>query len=96
MASRSHPVFSLVVPAYNEAQNLDALCERLVPIMEELGESWELILVNDGSKDATLDVMQRLRDQDERIAIVNLSRNFGKEIATTAGLDHSTTRPATR
>ena len=58
--------------------------------MDGLGESWELVLINDGSKDATLDVMQRLRAQDDRVAIINLSRNFGKEIATTAGLDHAT------
>ena len=57
--------------------------------MHELGESWELVFVNDGSTDATLDVMQRLRAQDGRIAIVNLSRNFGKEVATTSGLDHT-------
>ncbi len=83
------PTLSLVVPAYNEAGNLLALYDRLVPVLAALGESWELILVNDGSTDATLDVMQRLRARDGRVAIVNLSRNFGKEIATTSGLDHT-------
>ena len=57
--------------------------------MDGLALSWELVLVNDGSTDATLDVMQRLRAADPRIAVVNLSRNFGKEAATTAGLDHA-------
>jgi polyisoprenyl-phosphate glycosyltransferase len=87
-ASGSSPTLSIVVPAYNEADNLSALYGRLAPTMDALGETWELVLVNDGSPDATLDVMQRLRAHG-RIAIVNLSRNFGKEIATTSGLDHA-------
>jgi glycosyltransferase involved in cell wall biosynthesis len=57
--------------------------------MDELGDPWELVLVNDGSRDATLGVMRHLRQIDPRVAIVDLSRNFGKEIATTAGLDHA-------
>lgn len=88
-ASGSAPTLSIVVPAFNEADNLLALYDRLAPILDGLGESWELVLVNDGSKDATLDVMQRLHAQDGRIAIVNFSRNFGKEAATTSGLDHA-------
>ena len=83
------PVLSVVVPAYNEAASLPALLVRLSPVMEGLALRWELVLVNDGSTDATLDVMQRMRAADPRIAIVNLSRNFGKEAATTAGLDHA-------
>jgi len=83
------PTFSVVVPAYNEAGSLPALMVRLVPVMDALGEGWEVVLVNDGSTDATLDAMQQLRAMDPRIAIVNLSRNFGKEAATTAGLDHA-------
>ena len=83
------PVFSVVVPVYNEAANLHALLARLTPVMDGLTKSWELVLVNDGSTDASLDVMQRLRAADPRIAILNLSRNFGKEAATTAGLDHA-------
>ena len=85
----SGPTLSIVVPAYNEADSLPVLYGRLTPILDALGDSWELVLVNDGSRDATLDVMQRLRAQDGRIAIVNLSRNFGKEVATTSGLDHA-------
>ncbi len=83
------PTFSVVVPAYNEAGSLPALLTRLALVMDALGEGWEAVLVNDGSTDATLDTMQRLRAADPRIAIVNLSRNFGKEAATTAGLDHA-------
>jgi glycosyltransferase involved in cell wall biosynthesis len=57
-------------------------------VMDRLGE-WEAVYVNDGSQDGTLALMQALRRTDPRLAIVNLSRNFGKEIATTAGLDHA-------
>lgn len=86
---RSSATLSVVVPAYNEAEVLPELHARLGAVMSGLGESWELILVNDGSQDATLSVMERLRTADPRVAIVNLSRNFGKEVATTAGLDHA-------
>lgn len=80
---------SVVAPCFNEEPNLQALYHRLLPVMDSLGESWELILINDGSRDCTLQVMQRLRARDPRVGIVNLSRNFGKEIATTAGIDHA-------
>jgi polyisoprenyl-phosphate glycosyltransferase len=83
------PTLSVVVPSYNEADGLDELYARVRSVMDQTGETWELVLVNDGSRDATLAVMERLRLADPRLAIVNLSRNFGKEIATTAGLDHA-------
>ena len=83
------PVLSVVVPAYNEAEVLPALHARVAAVMHALGEPWELLLVNDGSTDATLAVMLGLRGRDPHVAIVNLSRNFGKEIATTAGLDYA-------
>ncbi|HET6184279.1 MAG TPA: glycosyltransferase family 2 protein [Acetobacteraceae bacterium] len=88
-AGELKPVFSVVAPAFNEEANLLAFHRRLARTMDGLGECWELVLVNDGSTDATLGVMQGLRARDPRIAVVNLSRNFGKEIATTAGLDHA-------
>ncbi len=83
------PVLSVVVPCHNEADGLPILHARLGAVMDGLGLSWELVCVNDGSTDATLGVMQRLRDADPRMAVVNLSRNFGKEAALTAGLDHA-------
>jgi glycosyltransferase involved in cell wall biosynthesis len=73
---------------YNEAEGVRDLHARLSAVMDTLG-SWEAVLVNDGSRDATLPAIRALREADPRIAIVNLSRNFGKEIATTAGLDHA-------
>ena len=82
------PVFSVVVPAYNEAEGLTAFHRRLVAVMEALG-AWEVIYVDDGSNDATRELIEHVRRDDPRVALVSLSRNFGKEIATTAGLDHA-------
>jgi glycosyltransferase involved in cell wall biosynthesis len=85
---RPTSAFSVVVPAFNEADGICAFHHRLADVMELLG-TWEAIYVNDGSEDATLATLQALRRADPHVAIVNLSRNFGKEIATTAGLDHA-------
>jgi glycosyltransferase involved in cell wall biosynthesis len=83
-------MLSVVVPAYNEEAVLPVFHERLRGVMNALGESWEVIFVNDGSNDTTLSVMEDLRRADPHVAILNLSRNFGKEIALSAGLDHAT------
>lgn len=83
------PTLSIVVPAYNEAEVLPAFHGRVCGVMQALGQSWELVLVNDGSVDATFQIMRDLGRRDPHITIVNLSRNFGKEIAVTAGLDHA-------
>jgi glycosyltransferase involved in cell wall biosynthesis len=81
--------FSVVVPAYNEADGIAAFHARLGCVMSSLGERWEVVYVNDGSQDATLHILEDLHRGDPHTALVNLSRNFGKEIATTAGLDHA-------
>lgn len=83
------PTLSIVVPAYNEAEVLSVFHARVSRVMRALGESWELVLVNDGSLDATFAIMCDLGRRDPHVTIVNLSRNFGKEIAVTAGLDHA-------
>jgi glycosyltransferase involved in cell wall biosynthesis len=80
---------SIVVPAYNEAAGIVEFNRRLSSVRAGLQERSEVIYVNDGSRDETLALLRFLRQQDATIAIVNLSRNFGKEIALTAGLDHS-------
>ncbi|MSP01341.1 MAG: glycosyltransferase [Acetobacteraceae bacterium] len=82
------PTFSVVVPAFNEAEGLTNFHQRLVTAMDPLG-TWEVIYVDDGSLDSTRDTVEFLRRDDPRIALISLSRNFGKEIATTAGLDHA-------
>lgn len=83
------PAISVVVPAYNEQEVLPAFQARIIPVMEAIGLPFEVVYVNDGSRDATLQIMLALQAADPRIAVVNLSRNFGKEVALTAGLDHA-------
>jgi glycosyltransferase involved in cell wall biosynthesis len=85
----ARPAISVVVPAYNEQDVLPAFQARIVPVMEAIGLPFEIVYVNDGSRDATLEIMLGLQAADPRVAVVNLSRNFGKEIALTAGLDHA-------
>jgi glycosyltransferase involved in cell wall biosynthesis len=82
------PDFSVVVPAFNEADGITDFHRRLAAAMEPIG-SWEAIYVDDGSDDTTREIVEYLRLDDSRIALISLSRNFGKEIATTAGLDHA-------
>ncbi|WP_424812385.1 glycosyltransferase family 2 protein [Roseococcus sp. YIM B11640] len=83
------PALSIVVPCYNEQEVLPEFHARIVPVMESIGWPWEVVYVNDGSRDGTMAVMTGLAERDPRVALVNLSRNFGKEIALTAGLDHA-------
>ncbi|TVQ99148.1 MAG: glycosyltransferase [Desulfovibrionales bacterium] len=83
------PTVSIIVPAYNEEMVLPQFHERTRAVLQNAGCPYEFIYVNDGSRDATLDVLHRLRRFDEHITIINLSRNFGKEAALTAGLDHA-------
>jgi glycosyltransferase involved in cell wall biosynthesis len=80
---------SIVVPLYNEKDNLDEFYSRLKSIMQSLNLYYEVIFVNDGSTDNTLDHLEHLQKNDSSVKIINLSRNFGKEIALTAGLDFS-------
>jgi glycosyltransferase involved in cell wall biosynthesis len=80
---------SVVVPAFNEEQVLPEFHRRLSAVLDTMPVTAEIVYVNDGSSDRTLAVMARLREQDPRVAVVDLSRNFGKEIALTAGLDHA-------
>ena len=83
------PALSVVVPCYNEQEVLEQFYSRTAAVLDRLGAAWEIVLVNDGSTDGTLALMLGLQAADSRIAVVNLSRNFGKEIALTAGLDHA-------
>jgi len=80
---------TILVPAYNEEEVLNILYDRLKPIMDENNKyDFEVLLVNDGSKDNTIKVMQELRQKDKRVCYLNLSRNYGKETAMIAGLDY--------
>lgn len=84
-----HPVISVVAPVYNEAPTLPLFCERVIAALEPLGEPFELVLVNDGSRDGSYEVMVELHRRDPRIKVINFSRNFGHQIAITAGIDYA-------
>lgn len=82
---------TILVPAYNEEESLPLLYERVSTIMNEMKDyEFELLFVNDGSKDNTLNEIKKLREQDKRVSYVDFSRNFGKEIGMIAGLDYAT------
>ena len=83
------PVLSIVAPAYNEEKNLPAFIAAIVPVLESIGETFEIIFVNDGSRDGTLGMLAAAASQDPRIKVVGLARNFGKDIALSAGLAHA-------
>src|SRR5678815_5627558 len=75
------PVVSIVAPAYNEARNLAAFVQALTPVLDSLGEPWEIVFVDDGSRDNTLGLLLAARATDPRIKVVGLARNFGKDLS---------------
>ncbi|HUV63613.1 MAG TPA: glycosyltransferase family 2 protein [Sedimentisphaerales bacterium] len=84
-----HPLLTVVVPIYNEESVLAEFHRRLTAVLEGIDGTCEVVYVNDGSRDGTAALLGRLHRDDPQVAVVNLSRNFGKEIAMTAGLDHA-------
>lgn len=81
---------TILVPCYNEEESLPILYDRLCGIISGLGNyEWEILLVNDGSRDRTLQIMRNLHCRDSRVSYVDLSRNFGKERAMLAGFDYA-------
>ena len=83
------PVFSIISPVHNEEGGLTELYRRVRSVMDGLGEDWELLLVNDGSRDRSEEEIASLSCQDERVKGISLSRNFGFQVAVTAGLDNA-------
>ena len=81
--------YTIVAPCYNEEGNLNELYRRITEVMEQTEESWELLLVNDGSADRTLDLMIDLHAKDSRVHYLDFARNFGHQIAVTAGMDYA-------
>jgi glycosyltransferase involved in cell wall biosynthesis len=81
------PVYSFVIPVYNEESNLPELYRRLNATGDRLGAKIEIILINDGSRDRTLSILRDLHAKDARVCYLSLSRNFGHQIAVTAGLN---------
>jgi len=80
-------VYSIVIPVLNEEKVLNELYKRLTKVMTDIGESYEIIFINDGSTDNSLKIMKQLQTHDKRIKIIDFSRNFGHQIAITAGID---------
>lgn len=89
MQTHTLSTLSVIVPAYNEQEVLPEFHRRLRDVLDRLAIKAEIVYVNDGSLDGTLAVMHALQENDTRVAVVDLSRNFGKEIALTAGLEHA-------
>lgn len=80
---------SILIPCYNEEASLPLLYNELVKLMDShTNYAWEVLMVNDGSKDRTLEIIKDLREKDNRVCYINLSRNFGKEKAMLAGFDY--------
>jgi len=85
----TQPTFSIIAPIFNELTNLPELYRRVREVMDSTGEAWELVLVDDGSTDGSTDKIREMAQQDERIRPVIFARNFGHQIAVTAGLDYA-------
>lgn len=84
-----NPIISIVVPAFNEEDVLPEFLLRACTVLQGMGCSWEIVVADDGSRDGTAAIVRAARALDPRIGLVELSRNFGKEIAMTAGLDQA-------
>ena len=83
------PKYSIVVPFHNEEENVTTLYDRLKAVMEQVGESFELVFVDDGSRDRTYRLLEEIAAVDSRVLVVKLRRNFGQTSALAAGFDHS-------
>lgn len=85
----AQPVYSIVAPVYNEAGNLRRFYAEVADALDSTGESWELLLVDDGSTDESQQIMRQLAAADSRLSVIGLARNFGHQIAVTAGVDYA-------
>ncbi|MCT2347256.1 glycosyltransferase family 2 protein [Niallia taxi] len=81
--------YSIVIPVYNEEEVIEHTYERLKTVMQSSDGNYELLFINDGSKDRSVDILLQLSEQDKTIKIVDFSRNFGHQIAITAGMDYA-------
>ncbi|WP_342438266.1 glycosyltransferase family 2 protein [Paenibacillus sp. FSL L8-0436] len=81
--------YSVIVPMYNEEEVIQYTYERLKQVMDECGDTYELIFVNDGSRDRTAEIMSGISSSDEHVKLIDFSRNFGHQVAITAGMDYA-------
>ena len=83
------PKYTVIAPIYNEIENIPHLYARVCEVMDQTGEAWELVLVDDGSKDGSTDALRELGKKDDRVRPVIFARNFGHQIAMSAGMDYA-------
>src|SRR5690349_13845345 len=84
------PRYSIIAPIFNEEGNIALLADRIQKVMDSTGESWELILVNDGSIDRSPGMIDEAAQKNPHVKAIHFARNFGHQIAVTAGIDHAT------
>src|SRR5581483_950264 len=83
------PYLSVVIPVFNEEANLSALQEALTPVLAGIGKPYEVIYVDDGSTDRSLDILRDFQAKDSHLVVIEFSRNFGQHAAIFAGFDQS-------
>lgn len=83
------PIYTIIAPIYNEIENIQVLYQRVSEVMDSTGEAWEFVMVDDGSSDGSTQAILDLKALDEKVIPVIFARNFGHQIAVTAGLDYS-------
>lgn len=82
------PKYSFIIPVYNEEAVIPAVYQRIATVIDELDEAAEIIIINDGSTDGSINFIRKLQQNDERVSFMSLARNFGHQIAVTAGLNY--------
>jgi len=85
---KNHQLISIIVPLFNEEKNILKLYHELTKVLTKTKKSYEIIFVNDGSKDKSQTELEKLEKKDKKVKLINFTRNFGKELATTAGINH--------
>jgi glycosyltransferase involved in cell wall biosynthesis len=83
------PELSIVIPVYNEEANIELLYEKVLIAMAELGRSWEVVFIDDGSSDRSFEELESIAKQDERVKVIQFVKNFGQTAALAAGIDYS-------
>lgn len=81
--------YSVIVPMFNEEQVISHTYERLKKVMDECGDTYELVFVNDGSRDRSAQMIREICERDEHVKLIDFSRNFGHQVAITAGMDYA-------
>ncbi len=89
MTETAPVTLSIIVPIYNEEAVIPELYKRITGVMDEIGASWEMVCINDGSRDRSVEMLLDLHRTDPRIKLLDFSRNFGHQLAITAGLDYA-------